>query len=397
MAREDLYKTLGVDKKASPEEIKKAYRKLARQYHPDRNPDNASAEERFKQVQGAYDVLGDAEKRKQYDRGGLSSIFGGQAPGGAQGSGGPTQDFGGISDILSNLFGNAGGGAGFPGGGTSGRGTGGGPRRQRPEKGRDVETSVQVSFQQAMEGVQVSLTVPTAQTCGTCHGSGAKPGTSPKVCPRCSGRGVEAQGQGVFSISTPCSQCGGGGTIIEDPCATCRGSGSIRTVKKYRVNIPAGVREGSKVRINGKGEAGINGGPPGDLFVLTHVETSPIFERRGDNVEVEVPITFPEAARGAEVEVPTLSGRKKLRVPAGTHSGTVQRLRGEGPAKLAGGGHGDIHYRFVIDVPDDLSKEQSDAVDKLSKVMRGDPRARLFQAAEAAATAGATTGDGDKE
>lgn len=392
MAREDLYKVLGVDKKASPEEIKKAYRKLARQYHPDRNPDNASAEERFKQVQGAYDVLGDAEKRKQYDRGGLSGLFGG-GPGGGAGAGGAAgggaQDFGGISDILSNLFGNAPGG---PGGGTSGRGTGG-TRRVRPERGRDVETSVQVTFQQAMDGVQVSLTVPTAQTCGTCRGTGAKAGTAPKVCPRCQGRGVEAQGQGVFSISTPCSQCGGGGTIIEDPCTTCRGSGSIRTVKKYRVNIPPGVREGSKVRINGKGEPGTGGGPPGDLFVLTHVAPSAIFERKGDNVEVEVPITFPEAARGAEVEVPTLHGRKKLRVPPGTASGTVQRLRGEGPAKLGGKGHGDIHYRFVIDVPDDLSKEQSDAVEKLSKVMRGDPRARLFEAAAATSRDGTGTSE----
>jgi molecular chaperone DnaJ len=259
-----------------------------------------------------------------------------------------------------------------------------------------VETSVQVTFQQAMDGVQVSLTVPTAQTCNTCHGTGARPGTAPKVCPRCQGRGVEAQGQGVFSISTPCSQCGGGGTIIEDPCATCRGSGSIRTVKKYRVNIPPGVREGSKVRINGKGEAGLHGGPPGDLFVLTHVEPSPIFERKGDNVEVEVPITFPEAARGAEVEVPTLNGRKKLRVPPGTTSGTVQRLRGEGPAKLdpkARPPRGDIHYRFVIDVPHDLSKEQSEAVDKLSKVMPGDPRSRLFAQAAAAGAKGSRSED----
>jgi molecular chaperone DnaJ len=395
MARDnDLYKTLGVDKKASPEEIKKAYRKLARQYHPDRNPDNASAESRFKEVQHAYDVLGDAEKRKQYDRGGLTGMFGGGGPGGAGagfpgGGAGGAQDFGGISDILSNLFG--GGGPAGPGGGTSGRGQG--PRRQRPERGRDVETSVQISFQQAMEGAQVSLTVPTAQTCNTCRGTGAKPGTAPKVCPRCQGRGVEAQGQGVFSISTPCSQCGGGGTIIEDPCPTCRGNGSIRTVKKYRVNIPAGVREGSRVKIAGKGEPGPNGGAPGDLFVLTHVESSPIFDRKGDNVEVEVPITFPEAARGAEVEVPTLNGRKRLRVPPGTTSGTVQRLRGEGPAKLGGGGRGDIHYRFVIDVPADLSKEQSDAVDKLSKVMRGDPRSRLFD--KASAGAGATGSGGE--
>jgi molecular chaperone DnaJ len=394
MARDsDLYKTLGVDKKATPEEIKKAYRKLARQFHPDRNPDNASAESRFKEVQHAYDVLGDAEKRKGYDRGGLTGMFGGGGPGGggfpSGGGAGAAQDFGGISDILSNLFG--GGGPGGPGPGTSGRGQG--PRRARAEKGNDTETSVQISFQQAMDGAQVSLTVPTAQTCNTCRGTGAKPGTAPKVCPRCQGRGVEAQGQGVFSISTPCSQCGGGGTIIEDPCPTCRGAGSIRTVKKYRVNIPAGVREGSRVRIAGKGEPGPNGGPPGDLFVLTHVAASPIFDRKGDNVEVQVPITFPEAARGADVEVPTLNGRKRLRVAPGTTSGTVQRLRGEGPPKLGNASppaRGDIHYRFVIDVPADLSKEQSDAVDKLSKVMRGDPRSRLFEAAPAGAAGGET-------
>ncbi len=207
------------------------------------------------------------------------------------------------------------------------------------------------------------------------------------------GRGVEAQGQGVFSISTPCSQCGGGGTIIEDPCPTCRGNGAIRTVKKYRVNIPPGVREGSRVRIAGKGEAGPNGGPPGDLYVVTHVEASPIFERKGDNVEVEVPITFPEAARGAEVEVPTLNGRKRLRVAPGT---TLRHVSSDcaarGPPSSVGGGRGDIHYRFVIDVPGDLSKEQSDAVDKLSKVMRGDPRSRLF--AEAQAGADPSAGEG---
>jgi molecular chaperone DnaJ len=245
-----------------------------------------------------------------------------------------------------------------------------------------VEAEVQVSFDQAMDGAQVSLTVPTTQLCPTCHGTGAKPGTSPIVCPKCQGRGIEGLEQGVFSISTPCSRCGGSGTVIENPCATCQGSGATRTVKKYRVNIPAGVREGSRVRVAGKGEPGANGGPPGDLFVVTHVENSPTFKRKGDHVEVEVPITFPEAARGAEVVVPTLNSTRKLRVPPGTKSGTVQRLRGEGPPKLGGKGRGDIHYRFVIDVPADLSKEQSDAVDKLSKTMDGDPRSKLFTGAE---------------
>jgi len=372
MAEADLYKVLGVDRKATQDEIKKAYRKLARQYHPDRNPDDAAAEEQFKKISAAYDVLGDADKRKQYDRGGLGAFFGG-GQGGAPGTHGFPGGFdtGGLGDILSNLFG---GGAGGP------RTTGGrsGPRQER---GRDLEAEVSIGFDQSIQGAQIPLNVPLSQMCATCTGTGAKPGTSPKTCPRCQGRGVESQGQGLFSLSQPCSRCQGSGTVIEDPCPTCKGSGATRTVKKYKVNIPAGVRDGSRVRLAGKGEAGRNGGPPGDLYVITRVSPSPVFTRKGDNVEVEVPLTIPEAIRGAEVEVPTLDGRKKLRVPAGTKHGTVQRLRGEGPPKLgtgARGGRGDIHYRFVIDVPEVLSKEQSEAVDKLSEVMNGNPRARLF-------------------
>ena len=364
MAQRDLYSVLGVDKKASPDEIKKAYRKLARKYHPDTNPDDKQAEERFKEISAAYDVLGDPDKRKQYDRGGL---FGGAGrPGGPGGPGG--FDAGSFSDILSNLFGGA-------GGGTAGRA---GTRGPRAERGRDLEAEVSIAFDQAIEGAQIPLTVPTSQMCGACHGSGAKPGTSPKVCPRCQGRGIESQGQGLFSISQPCSRCGGTGAIIEDPCPTCQGSGAVRTVKKYRVNIPAGVRDGSRVRLAGKGEPGRSGGPAGDLYVITRVSESPVFKRKGDHVEVEVPLTIPEAIRGAEVEVPTLGGRKKLRVPAGTKHGTVQRLRGEGAPRLGGKGRGDIHYRFVIDVPASLNDEQSEAVEKLSEVMNGNPRARLF-------------------
>ena len=367
------YQVLGVDKKASPEEIKKAYRKLARQYHPDRNPGDAKAEDRFKEVQGAYDILSDAEKRKQYDRGGMFGM-GGRGTGPAGEGAGFGFDVGGFGDILSNLFG---------GGGTDPTRPGGATRRPRQERGRDLEAEVSISFAQAMEGAQIPLSVPTTAPCPTCRGTGAKPGTQPKVCPKCQGRGIESQGQGLFSISQPCSRCNGAGTVIDEPCPTCQGSGAQRTIKKYRVNIPAGVKEGSRVRLAGKGEAGRNGGPPGDLYVVTHVGTSPIFHRRGDNLEVEVPLTIPEAIRGADVEVPTLNGRKKLRVPPGTKSGTVQRLRGEGPPKMGNsrgshGSRGDIHYRFVIDVPASLSKEQSEAVDKLSEVMNGNPRARLF-------------------
>jgi molecular chaperone DnaJ len=373
MAQRDPYSVLGVDRKASQDEIKKAYRKLARQHHPDRNPDDPKAEERFKEIQSAYDIVGDPDKRKQFDRGGI--FFGSGGRPGAGTAGGSQGGFGGFesgafSDILSNLFGGAGRGGGATG-----------TRRPRSERGADLEAEVSISFEQAIDGTQVPLSVMTATACPTCHGTGAKPGTTPKVCPRCQGRGIESQGQGLFSISQPCTLCGGAGTVIEDPCETCDGEGSVRTTKRYRVNIPPGVKEGSRVRLAGKGEPGRNGGPAGDLYVVTHVQDNPVFKRKGDNVEVEVPLTIPEAIRGAEVEVPTLHGSKRLRVPAGTQHGTVQRLRGEGPPKLGAGARaarGDIHYRFVIDVPASLSTEQSEAVEKLSQVMNGNPRAKLF-------------------
>jgi molecular chaperone DnaJ len=375
----DPYKILGVDRKASQEEIKKAHRRLVRQYHPDRNPGDASAEEKFKEVQAAYDLIGDPDKRKQYDRGGIFGMGGGSGSGSGGASGGfSAADFGGFQDILSNLFGGGSGGGGAAGGGARQQRTQ--PTGPRPERGKDLESSVAISFEQAMSGAQVPLSVATTQPCPTCRGTGAKPGTSPKVCPKCQGRGIESQGQGLFSISQPCSRCHGSGAIIEDPCPTCQGAGQQKTVKNYKVNIPAGVREGSRVRLAGKGEAGRNGGPAGDLYVITHVAPSPIFERKGDNLEVEVPLTIPEAIRGADVEVPTLNGRKKLRVSPGTKHGTIQRLRGEGPPKLGKGPahRGDLHYKFVIDVPATLSAEQSEAVEKLSEVMGDDPRARLF-------------------
>ena len=367
-ARPDYYKTLGVAKNATQSEIKKAYRKLARQYHPDRNEGNKDAEERFKGVQEAYDVVGDPEKRKQYDSGTGPFAAGGPGFGGFD----PGSFTGGFGDILSNLFGGAAGGGTAGGGPFTGRG------RQQGQPGRDLETEVRISFEQSVDGAQVPLAVPTSAPCTTCHGSGARPGTSPTICPACQGRGVEASSQGLFSISQPCSRCGGSGTVIEDPCPTCGGTGARRTIKKYRVTIPAGVRDGSRIRLAGKGEPGRNGGPPGDLYVVTRVEPSPVFKRKGENVEVEIPLTIPEAIRGATIEVPTLHGTKKLRVPAGTKHGTVQRLRGEGPPKLDGKGRGDIRYRFVIDVPASLSNEQEAAVEELSKVMNGNPREGLL-------------------
>ncbi|HWO82983.1 MAG TPA: molecular chaperone DnaJ [Solirubrobacterales bacterium] len=365
---DELYKTLGVSKKATDEEIKKAYRKLARTYHPDRNPDDKEAEERFKEISAAYDVLGDPEKRKEYDEGGVFAGFGGGGGGGAPFGTGPG-GFGGFDfgDILGGVF---------------NRGGGGRPQAQQV-RGRDLETEVSLSFDQAINGAQISVTVPKSSRCGTCHGSGAKPGTSPTTCPRCEGRGVEAQGQGFFSISQPCSQCGGSGQIIENPCPTCGGSGLTQQTKRYKVNVPAGVKDGTRIRLAGKGEDGPRGGPPGDLYVTTRVASSPVFKRLdGGNLEVTVPISVVEAIRGGTIEVPTLNGTKKIKVAPGTRHGAIQRLRGEGPPKPKGSGRGDIRYRLEIAIPAGLSEEQSEAVEKLAESLNGsDPRAELLRKA----------------
>jgi molecular chaperone DnaJ len=357
------YEALGVAKDASADEVKKAYRKLAREYHPDKNPGDSAAEERFKEVQEAYSILSDPKKRREYDQGGRMFGQGGFDPGNFRGGGGGFG--GGIGDILSDLFGNNAPGAGRPG-------------ASRPERGRDLETDVHISFEQAMEGAQVPVSVAMSAPCPTCHGTGARPGTTPKVCSRCNGRGVEAESQGLFSISQPCGKCGGTGTEITDPCATCSGAGHTRQVKRYKVNIPAGVRDGSRVRLAGKGESGRRGAPAGDLYVVTRVADSSLFRRRGDNLEVEVPVTIPEAIRGATIEVPTLNGSKRIRVAPGTQHGTLQRLRGEGPPKLGGRGRGDIHYRLSIDVPSSLSTEQREVVDELAAVMDDNPRAGIL-------------------
>ena len=363
---EDLYKTLGVAKGASEEEIKKAYRKLARKYHPDRNPDDPKAEERFKEVQGAYDVLSDPDKRKEYDAGGgMFGGFGSAAGGGPFGPGGGGAGGFDVGDIFSNIF---------------GRGGGGGRARPQQARGRDLETEISLSFEEAVNGAQVQVTVPKAERCPTCHGSGAKPGTSPVTCPRCEGRGIDAQSQGFFSISQPCPQCGGQGQVIEDPCPACAGSGVTQQTKRYKVNVPAGVRDGARIRLAGKGEAGPRGGPPGDLFVVTRVAGSPVFKRLdGGNLEVTVPITIAEALRGATIEVPTLEGTKKIKVGPGTRHGQVQRLRGEGAPKPRGGGNGDIRYRLEIEVPQELTEEQEAAAAMLAEAFNGsDPRADLL-------------------
>jgi len=370
-APRDFYEVLGVSKSASQDEIKKAYRELARKWHPDRNPDDEGAEERFKEIQQAYDALSDPEKRKQYDAGGR---FGGFGAGGFPGAGGVPG--GGFTSDLGDIFSSF-----FRGGRQQG------PREQR---GRDLETEVRLSFDQAMHGTQIAVSVPTTGPCSTCHGSGAKPGTSPRTCPRCEGTGIDAQSQGLFSISQPCPECGGQGNVIDDPCPTCAGQGITQETKRYLVNIPAGVHDGSRIRLAGKGESGYRGGPRGDLYVTTRVAPSPVFKQRPDgNLEVDLPVTVAEAIQGATIEVPTLDGSKTIRIPPGTQHGSVQRLRGEGPARTKGSGRGDIHYRIRIDVPKELSDEQREAVAKLAEALNGqNPRASLLGQTP---TAGAST------
>jgi molecular chaperone DnaJ len=311
VAERSPYEVLGVAKTASDDDIKKAYRKLAREYHPDRNPGDDAAEERFKEVQSAYDTLSDPEKRRAYDTFGSAGARG--FPGAGAGTGGmrfEEFDLGNLGDLLGGMF-------------------GGGARRQgarTPMRGDDLETRVRISFEDSLEGVQVRVPVETETVCSVCHGTGAEPGTGPVVCPECNGRGVVSDAQGLFAFSQPCPRCQGNGAIVEKPCKHCRGSGRERTTKRYSVKIPAGARNGTRIRLKGKGEAGRQGGPSGDLFVVVEVEPSPLYERRGADLVLDVPVTYAEAALGANVEIPTPGGAVSLKGPAGTESGKLLRV-----------------------------------------------------------------------
>ena len=365
----DLYEILGVPKNASQDEIKKAYRKLARKYHPDKNPGDKEAEEHFKEVQGAYDVLSDKEKRKQYDQLGPSMFSGGQGGFDADAFRNfnfstNLGDIGDLGDILGGIFGNA-------------RGRGGGRSASRGQRGRDVEVPVNLSFEDSLRGLTTKIPVELETACSACHGTGAEPGTSPSVCPECRGRGVTAENQGFFALSQPCPRCGGNGTVIEQLCSRCGGGGRERRTKRYTVKIPAGVKDGTRIRLKGKGEAGYNGGPPGDLFVVTRVTPSPIYQRKGADLVLEVPVSYAEAALGAEVEVPTPDGKISLKIPAGAQDGKLLRVRGRGVPKLNGGGKGDLLARLRIDVPTRLTKQEREALENLQKVSRHDPREKL--------------------
>jgi molecular chaperone DnaJ len=346
-----LYDTLGVSKNASADEIKKAYRKLARTHHPDANPGDASAEEKFKEVQQAYDVLSDAEKRKAYDRFGSQNGRPGVGPNVDFGS----FDLGDLGDIFGGLF-----------GGGAGRGRGRAARQ--PVRGNDVEAQVHLSFEDSLRGADAKVPVELTTACRECGGTGAQPGTAPVICPECNGRGVKAESQGLFALSQPCPRCRGNGTVIEQPCPKCMGSGRERRIKTYTVKIKPGVKDGTRIRLKGKGEPGANGGPHGDLIVVTRVDTSPVYERRGDDLVVQVPVSFTTAALGGSVEVPTPDGAVSLKIPAGSEDGKLLRIKGRGAPKLSGGGKGDVLARLRIQVPKRVNKKERELLEELRKV-----------------------------
>jgi molecular chaperone DnaJ len=361
-----LYDTLGVKKGASAGEIKKAYRKLAAQYHPDKNPGDAAAEEKFKEVQNAYDTLSDAEKRKQYDSFGTTNGRPGFDPRDFNfGSGGnfTINDLGDLGDLFGGMFNR---------GGTR-------ARRPQPERGADIEVPLSLSFEDSLKGLDTKIPVEVTTACRECGGSGAEPGTTPVICPECHGRGVVSESQGLFALSQPCPRCRGNGTVIEQPCKKCHGTGRERRTKRYTVKIPAGVKNGTRIRLKGKGELGEGGGPAGDLYVVTHVEPSKRFHRRGNDLVIDVPVKYTEAALGATVEVPTpYGGRVSLKVPAGTQDGRQLRIRGQGAPKLSGGGKGDLIARLGVAVPKKLSKKEREALEELQKLSHDDPRETLF-------------------
>lgn len=380
----DYYKVLGVSKDAATADIKKAYRKLARTYHPDANKGDAASEERFKEISEAYDVLSDDKRRKEYDE--ARALFGAggfRVPGGARSGPGGGFDF-----DLGDLF--AGGGSGGSGGGL-GDMLGGlfGQRRSspsglQPRRGSDVETEATMSFSDAIEGVTVTLPLTTAEPCRECAGTGAKKGTTPRVCSDCVGTGQTSRNAGGFAISEPCRSCRGRGLIADDPCPACGGSGRARSTRTIQARIPAGVRDGQRIRLKGKGAPGERGGQSGDLYVLVHVRSHPVFSRRDDHLTLTLPVTFPEAALGAEVKVPTLGGPPvTLRLPAGTANGRVFRVRGRGAVRKDGS-KGDLLVTVSVEVPQRIDGAARDALERFRDATAGDdPRSSLLDLAKA--------------
>ena len=362
--KRDYYEVLGLNKDASEEEIKKAYRKLAMKHHPDRNPDSKDGEEKFKEAKEAYEVLTEPEKRRAYDAYGHAGVNPQMGAGpGQEGFGGFAEAFG---DIFSDIF-----------GGGQGRG------RASVFRGADLRFNLEISLEQAARGTETKIRIPTMETCETCKGSGAKPGTHPKTCDTCHGSGTVRLSQGFFSIQQTCPTCHGTGKMVTDPCAACRGAGRIKKHKTLAVKIPAGVDEGDRIRLSGEGEAGVNGGPPGDLYVVMHLKPHGVFQRDGDDLHCEMPISFTQAALGGEIEIPTLDGSAKIKVPPETQTGQVFRLRAKGIKGVRSTYPGDLLCEVVVETPVRLTERQRELLRELEDINtkdsnRHNPRAKSF-------------------
>ena len=358
--KRDYYEVLGVSRGASEDEIKKAYKKMARKYHPDLNPGDKTAEEKFKEVNEAYEVLSDADKKARYDQYGHAGVDPNFGVGGFGGGFDGSFDFGDLGDIFGSFFGG---------------GFGGGRRTNpnAPQRGESIRMSIAISFEEAAFGCEKAVTVERYETCDTCHGNGCAPGTSPEVCPDCHGTGtVQVRRQtpmGVFATSSPCPKCGGKGRIIHQPCKDCRGSGMVRKKKTIQASIPAGIDNGQTISIRGQGNAGKNGGPAGDLLITITVRPHELFRREGTSVLCEAPITFTQAVLGAELEIPTIDGKVKYTLPEGTQSGTTFRLKGKGIPSINGRGRGDQYVTVYIETPKNLNKEQKEALKKFAETM----------------------------
>ncbi|KAF0676372.1 molecular chaperone DnaJ [Profundibacterium mesophilum] len=361
MAKRDFYEVLGVSRGASPDEIKKAYRGKAKELHPDRNADNPKAEAQFKEANEAYEVLKDAEKKAAYDRYGHAAFEGGMgASAGARGGQPGQGDFASaFSDVFDDLFGDIMGGRG------------GGRGGQRATRGADLRYNLRVTLEEAHRGLQKTVSVPTAVQCGTCRGSGAEGGSEPQNCPTCSGMGKVRAQQGFFTVERTCPTCSGAGQIIKNPCSECGGAGRVQKERSLSVNIPAGVETGTRIRLGGEGEAGLRGGPSGDLYIFLEVEDHPLFQREGEHLFCRVPVSIAAAALGGDIEVPTIDGgRSRVKIPAGSQSGKQMRLRGKGMPMLRGGGQGDMYIELAVETPVNLTSRQKEILrefDRLSE------------------------------
>ena len=353
MARRDYYEVLGVNRDAAEEDIKKAYRKLAMKWHPDRNPDNPKAEEHFKEAKQAYEILSDAQKRAAYDQFGHAGVDPSAAAGAGAGAG-----FSGFGDVFSDIFGD------IFGGGRTGRSS--------VFRGADLRYNLEISLEQAAKGFETKIRIPTVAECATCHGSGAKPGTQPQTCSTCRGAGQVRVSQGPFSIAQTCPRCHGSGKMVANPCTACGGAGRVRHQKTLQVRIPSGVDEGDRVRLSGEGEPGVNGGPPGDLYVQVHTKPHPVFQREHDDLHCEMPVSFATAALGGDIEIPTLDGTARIKVPIESQSGKTFRLRGKGIKGVRSQTPGDLYCHVVVETPVNLTEQQRELLREFEEISQRD-------------------------